>query len=250
MCGSSIGRRFHAAPWCSAGPRLRRRCAFPLRHQAHQSYVGQVGAFIDLTVSGNWCASICSGETSWSFRSLALPICPALRDLSFVICHLSSVIGAMPSHHYSLTTVWTGNTGKGTSGYRDYERSYDVRIPEKPVLTGSSDPKFRGDPTRYNPEDLLVASLSACHMLWYLHLCSDQKIICTHYSDAAEGEMAIAANGVGRFTKVVLHPDIVITSEAGLKAAHELHERAHALCFIANSVNFPVEVSPTIRVGS
>jgi organic hydroperoxide reductase OsmC/OhrA len=171
-------------------------------------------------------------------------------NLSFVICHLSSVIAAMPSHHYSLTTVWTGNTGKGTSGYRDYERSYDVRIPEKPVLAGSSDPKFRGDPTRYNPEDLLVASLSACHMLWYLHLCSDQKIICTHYSDAAEGEMEITTNGVGRFTKVVLRPDIVITSEAGLKAAHELHERAHALCFIANSVNFPVEVSPTIRVGS
>jgi organic hydroperoxide reductase OsmC/OhrA len=156
----------------------------------------------------------------------------------------------MPSHHYSLTTVWTGNTGKGTSGYRDYERSYDVRIPQKPVLAGSSDPKFRGDPTRYNPEDLFVASLSACHMLWYLHLCSEQKIICTHYSDAAEGEMEIAANGAGRFTKVVLHPEIVITSEAGLKAAHELHERAHALCFIANSVNFPVEVVPSIKVAA
>jgi organic hydroperoxide reductase OsmC/OhrA len=156
----------------------------------------------------------------------------------------------MPSHHYSLTTVWTGNTGKGTAGYRDYERSYEVRIPQKPVLLGSSDPKFRGDAARHNPEDLLVASLSACHMLWYLHLCSDQKIICTHYSDAAEGEMEITSNGAGRFTKVVLHPEIVITSEAGLKAAHALHERAHALCFIANSVNFPVEVSPTIRVAA
>ena len=154
----------------------------------------------------------------------------------------------MPSHRYSLTTVWTGNTGKGTAGYREYERSYEVHIPQKPVLAGSSDPKFRGDPARYNPEDLLVASLSACHMLWYLHLCSDQKIVCTHYSDAAEGEMEITANGAGRFTKIVLHPEIVITSEAGLKAAHELHERAHALCFIANSVNFPVEVSPTIKV--
>jgi organic hydroperoxide reductase OsmC/OhrA len=156
----------------------------------------------------------------------------------------------MPSHHYSLTTLWTGNAGKGTAVYRDYERSYEVRIPQKPVLLGSSDPKFRGDPARYNPEDLLLASLSACHMLWYLHLCSDQKIICSHYSDAAEGEMEIAANGAGKFTKVILHPEIVITSEAGLKAADELHERAHALCFIANSVNFPVEVSPTIRVES
>ncbi|HTD16770.1 MAG TPA: OsmC family protein [Chthoniobacterales bacterium] len=173
-----------------------------------------------------------------------------VSNLSFVICNLSSVIVPMPSHHYSLTTVWTGNTGKGTAGYRDYERSYEVRIPQKPVLLGSSDPKFRGDPARYNPEDLLVASLSACHMLWYLHLCSDQKVICTHYSDAAEGEMEMTANGAGRFTKVVLHPEIVITSDAGVKAAHELHERAHALCFIANSVNFPVEVSPTIRVES
>jgi organic hydroperoxide reductase OsmC/OhrA len=156
----------------------------------------------------------------------------------------------MASHHYSLTTVWTGNTGKGTSGYRDYERAYEVRVAHKPVLTGSSDPKFRGDPTRYNPEDLLVVSLSACHMLWYLHLCSEQKIICTHYQDNAEGEMEITAAGIGRFTKVVLHPEIVITAEAGLKVAHELHERAHTLCFIANSVNFPVEVSPQIRVES
>ena len=175
---------------------------------------------------------------------------PCPNNLSFVICHLSSVIAPMPSHHYSLTTLWTGNIGKGTSSYRDYERSYDVQIPQKPVLAGSSDPKFRGDPTRYNPEDLLVASLSACHMLWYLHLCSEQKIICTHYSDAAEGEMEITANGAGRFTKVVLHPEIVITSEAGLKAAHELHERAHALCFIANSVNFPVEVVSSIKVAT
>jgi organic hydroperoxide reductase OsmC/OhrA len=155
----------------------------------------------------------------------------------------------MPSHHYSLTTVWTGNTGKGTLTYRDYERLYEVRIPQKPVLLGSSDPKYRGDPTRYNPEDLLVASLSGCHMLWYLHLCSEKKIICTHYSDAAEGEMETSADGSGRFTKVILHPEIVITSEVGLKVAHELHERAHALCFIANSVNFPIEIAPTIRVG-
>jgi len=169
----------------------------------------------------------------------------------FVICHLPFVISnsPMPSHHYSLTTVWTGNTGKGTSTYRDYERIYEVRIPQKPILLGSSDPKYRGDPTRYNPEDLLVASLSACHMLWYLHLCSDKKIICTHYSDAAEGEMETSADGNGRFTKVVLHPEVVITSEDGLKVAHDLHERAHALCFIANSVNFPIEVSPTIRVA-
>ena len=155
----------------------------------------------------------------------------------------------MPSHHYSLTTVWTGNTGIGTAGYRDYERSYEVRIPQKPVLLGSSDPKFRGDPARYNPEDLLVASLSACHMLWYLHLCSDQKIVCTSYTDAAEGEMEISADGAGRVTKVILHPDVLITSDAGLKTAEHLHERAHELCFIANSVNFPIEVQPTIRVG-
>ena len=154
----------------------------------------------------------------------------------------------MPSHHYSLTTVWTGNTGKGTSTYRDYERSYEVRFEGKPALAGSSDPKFRGDPTRYNPEDLLVASLSACHMLWYLHLCSEHKIVCTDYKDAAEGEMEITA-GVGKFTKVTLRPEVTITSDEGSKVAQELHERAHALCFIANSVNFPIELVPTIRVA-
>src|SRR5258707_1350562 len=173
------------------------------------------------------------------------------RNPTLPICHLPFVISnsPIPPHHYSLTTVWTGNTGKGTSTYRDYERIYEGRIPQKPILLGSSDPKYRGDPTRYNPEDLLVASLSACHMLWYLHLCSDKKIICTHYSDAAEGEMETSADGNGRFTKVVLHPEVVITSEDGLKVAHDLHERAHALCFIANSVNFPIEVSATIGVA-
>jgi organic hydroperoxide reductase OsmC/OhrA len=155
----------------------------------------------------------------------------------------------MASHHYALTTVWTGNMGKGTAGYRDYERSYEVHIENKPVLAGSSDAKFRGDPTRYNPEDLLLASLSACHMLWYLHLCSDAKIVCSSYQDSAEGQMEISPDGVGKFTRVTLRPEVVITSDAGLKLAEQLHERAHALCFIANSVNFPVEVSASIRVG-
>jgi organic hydroperoxide reductase OsmC/OhrA len=155
----------------------------------------------------------------------------------------------MPSHHYALTTIWTGNTGKGTAGYRDYERSYEVHIENKPVLAGSSDPKFRGHPGRYNPEDLLLASLSGCHMLWYLHLCSDAKIVCSSYQDSAEGQMEISPNGVGRFTRVTLRPEIVITSDAGLKLAEQLHEQAHALCFIANSVKFPVEVSASIRVG-
>ncbi|MBV9644027.1 MAG: OsmC family protein [Verrucomicrobia bacterium] len=154
----------------------------------------------------------------------------------------------MASHHYALTTIWTGNTGKGTAGYRDYDRSYEVHIDNKPVMAGSSDPKFRGDPARYNPEDLLLASLSACHMLWYLHLCSEAKIVCTSYRDAAQGEMEISPAGAGRFTKITLHPEVVITSEAGLKTAENLHERAHALCFIANSVNFPIEVSPSMRV--
>src|ERR1700740_849588 len=108
----------------------------------------------------------------------------------------------MPSHHYSLTTVWTGNAGKGTSDYRDYERSYEVRIPQKPVLLGSSDPKFRGDPSRYNPEDLLVASLSACHMLWYLHLCAVNNVIVREYRDAAFGVMEENQDGSGEFVQV------------------------------------------------
>ncbi len=150
------------------------------------------------------------------------------------------------SHRYAASIVWTGNSGTGTSGYRAYERAFEVRCPGKPVILGSSDAAFRGDRGAHNPEDLLVASLSACHMLWYLHLCADAGIVVTAYSDAAEGTMLEGADGGGRFTEVVLRPRVALKPGSDAALAHQLHEAAHGKCFIANSVNFPVRVEPRI----
>jgi len=153
-------------------------------------------------------------------------------------------------HHYSVTIDWTGNQGSGTSAYKAYARAHDIRAAGKPSIPGSSDPNFRGDPARYNPEELLVASLSSCHMLWYLHLCSVAGIVVTAYSDRAQGTMIEEADGGGRFVSVVLKPEISVKPGADLRNAHALHAEAHKLCFIARSVNFPVTHEPTIRVES
>jgi organic hydroperoxide reductase OsmC/OhrA len=153
------------------------------------------------------------------------------------------------THRYSVVVEWTGNTGTGTSGYRDYERRYDISAGvRKPVIPGSSDPAFRGDPTRWNPEDLLVASISACHKLWYLHLCAEAGIAVLAYVDHAEGEMEEAADGSGRFTRVTLRPRVTVAAGADMAMARQLHAAAHAKCFIANSVNFPVQHEPDITV--
>jgi organic hydroperoxide reductase OsmC/OhrA len=144
-------------------------------------------------------------------------------------------------HHYSVAVVWTGNIGQGTQSYSAYERAHEIRSGQKPVVLGSSDPAFRGDQTRYNPEELLVAALSSCHMLWYLHLCADAGIVVVSYKDEAEGTMIETADG-GRFTNVTLHPAVKVTDSA--ERAEALHKRAHELCFLANSVNFPVELRP------
>jgi organic hydroperoxide reductase OsmC/OhrA len=141
-------------------------------------------------------------------------------------------------HHYSVAIVWTGNTGQGTRGYTGYERAHEIRSGQKPMVPGSSDPAFRGDPTRYNPEELFVAALSSCHMLWYLHLCADAGIVVVSYEDHAEGTMIETAEG-GRFISVTLRPTVKVTESAD--RAGTLHKRAHELCFLANSVNFPVE---------
>ena len=151
------------------------------------------------------------------------------------------------SHRYATSLEWTGNLGSGTSGYRDYGRDHVHGAPGKPDIAGSSDPHFRGDAARWNPEDLLVASLSACHQLWYLHLCSVGGIIVTAYTDQAEGSMAVGPDGGGEFTSVTLRPHVTI-STGDPEKAHELHHEAHRLCFIARSVNFPVNCEPTIEV--
>jgi organic hydroperoxide reductase OsmC/OhrA len=151
-------------------------------------------------------------------------------------------------HDYALQTVWTGNRGVGTAHYSSYDRRHDITAIGKPAIPGSSDPVFRGERTRYSPEELLVASLSACHMLQYLHLCADAKIVVVEYTDEAAGEMIEQRDCGGRFTEVVLRP-VVVIQEGDVSKATELHERAHQLCFIANSVNFAVHCEPEIRVA-
>ena len=153
------------------------------------------------------------------------------------------------THHYAVTVTWTGNTGKGTSGYREYDRRHEISAGQKPSIPASSDPAFRGDPTRWNPEELLVASLSACHKLWYLHLCADAGIVVTAYVDHAEGLMEETADGSGCFRKVILRPRVTVASGSDLAKAYALHDSAHQKCFIANSVNFPVEHEAKISVA-
>ncbi|MGQ0508785.1 MAG: OsmC family protein [Myxococcaceae bacterium] len=156
---------------------------------------------------------------------------------------------ARREHRYTVDLRWTGNTGSGTSGYRDYKRDHELSSPEKPTLPGSSDPVFRGDRTRWNPEELLVGSLSACHQLWYLHLCSDAGITVTEYSDRPEGVMCEDATGGGAFTRVLLRPKVTVTESSDRMLALSLHQQAHAKCFIARSVHFPVEIAPEISGG-
>jgi organic hydroperoxide reductase OsmC/OhrA len=153
------------------------------------------------------------------------------------------------SHTYTCTMTWTGNTGQGTSGYRDYSRDHVYGFAGKPDIPGSSDPAFRGDKARCNPEELLVASLSSCHMLWYLHLCADAGVIVLAYRDEPVGTMVEDNAKGGYFTKVVLHPRVTIAQDGNLDKARELHHPAHEKCFVANSVNFPVVCKPEISVA-
>jgi len=148
------------------------------------------------------------------------------------------------THRYGTTVEWTGNRGSGTSSYRAYDRNHRIIAPGKPDIPGSADPAFRGAPDRYNPEELLVASLSACHMLWYLHLCAEAGIVATAYRDDAEAILAEHADGSGEFTEAVLRPRVTLAEGADRARAAALHEAAHAKCFIARSVRFPVRVEP------
>lgn len=145
---------------------------------------------------------------------------------------------------------WTGNTGSGTANYRSYERKHEISVEgRESVIPGSSERIFRGDSTRWNPEELLVASISACHELWYLHLCAVSGIVVLEYVDHAEGFMEENEDGTGRFRRVVLRPEVKIAPKSDLHKAVELHEKAHAMCFLASSVNFPVEHDPRVREG-
>lgn len=151
-------------------------------------------------------------------------------------------------HNYKTTIEWTGNKGEGTIDAAAYERAHTFSVAGKADILCSSDTPFRGDGSKHNPEDMLVYSLSSCHMLWYLHLCADAGIVVTEYTDNATGVLDMEAEGGARFTEVVLHPVVTITDASKTELANSLHDAAHGKCFIAASVNFPVKHEPVCQV--
>ncbi|CAI9387868.1 hypothetical protein MICABA_02877 [Microbacterium sp. T2.11-28] len=157
--------------------------------------------------------------------------------------------GVIGEHRYALRATWTGDRGTGTSGYRDYDRSVTLSVDGKPDVAASSDKPFRGDPSKWNPEDLLLGALSECHLLSYLHACVGAGVVVVAYTDDASGTMTEDGRGGGAFTEVVLRPTVTIADESMRDAATAAHAQARDWCFIANSVNFPVRHEPTILVA-
>lgn len=149
-------------------------------------------------------------------------------------------------HQYKTTVTWTGDLGKGTEDYKSYSRDHAIQATGKPVLPASSDPSFRGDRSRYSPEDLLVSALSGCHMLWYLHLCAVNGVVVVRYVDEAIGEMQENPDGSGQFSKVTLFPRVTVSKASMVDKAQALHAEANRMCFVARSVNFPVHHKPEV----
>lgn len=156
----------------------------------------------------------------------------------------------MKTHRYQVRVVWTGNLGPGTTTYRAYARDHEVTADGPAAIAGSSDPVFRGDRGRWNPEQLLVAALSQCHLLSYLHLCAVSGVVVVAYEDHPDGVMNETADGGGSFAEVTLRPAVTVGHASMTGPALELHDRAHELCFIASSVSFPVRHEPEIRLAS
>ncbi len=150
-------------------------------------------------------------------------------------------------HFYHLSLQWTGNTGNGTSAYTAYERSHIISTAGKTEIYCSSDPSFRGDKTKYNPEELLVASIASCHMLWYLHLCAEAGINVVSYTDNAAGIMVETETGSGYFKEITLYPQVVVKDISMIDTANKLHSKANEYCFIANSLKFPVHHKPQCK---
>jgi organic hydroperoxide reductase OsmC/OhrA len=152
-------------------------------------------------------------------------------------------------HRYRATIRWTGNLGAGTRSYRGYSRDHAIEMEGKPPILATSGLAPGSDPRRHNPDELVVAALSSCHMLWYLHLCADAGVVVVGYTDEAEGTMETGRDGGGRFVGAILRPHVVVR-EGSLDVARRLHEEAHAKCFVANSVNFPVRCEPVVEHAS
>lgn len=152
----------------------------------------------------------------------------------------------MPSHEFECLTTWTGSGRGPTSSYTSYSREYSVDIAGKPLLSGSAALPFRGDPALHNPEDLLVAALSACHLLSYLALCARHGVEVVDYRDRATGRME-DVNGGLKFVEVMLRPEVTIRASSSIDRARSLHDAAHRECFIARSVNFEVRHEAVVR---
>ena len=155
----------------------------------------------------------------------------------------------MKTHHYEVRMDWTGNDGEGTKNYRSYRRDHEISAKGKVTIPASSDPAFRGDPTRYNPEELLVGSISSCHMLWYLHLCAVNGVVVLDYRDRATGEMQENADDSGQFVRVALRPVVTVAMGSDPAKASALHHEVHRFCFIARSINFPIDLEPEVLVS-
>jgi organic hydroperoxide reductase OsmC/OhrA len=149
-------------------------------------------------------------------------------------------------HTYAAQVTWTGAGETGTTSYASYSRDHEVLLPGKPALPGSADAAFRGDPSRYNPEELLVASIAQCHMLWFLHLAAADDVVVLAYHDDARGTMLVRPGGTGRFTEVVLRPRVTVLGDVPENRLTALHERSGECCFIKQSVNFPVHTEPSV----
>ena len=150
------------------------------------------------------------------------------------------------THQYSVDLKWVGNLGTGTKEFTGYKRDHVISAAGKGDILGSSDPAFRGDPTRWNPEESLVHSIAACHKLWYLHLCFDAGVNVLAYEDTAKGQMAENGDGSGQFEWVHLYPRVLIDAQSDAQKARALHGEVGAVCFIARSVNFDIFHTPTI----
>ena len=155
----------------------------------------------------------------------------------------------LSEHRYGLTVQWTGNSGAGTASYRGYSRDHDILIPGLPVLKGSADPTFHGDRERYNPEQLLLAALAQCHMLSFLHVAVKHGVVVTDYRDEASGQLKLNRDGSGQFEHVTLRPRVTVADAGQVELAGQLHREANQVCFIARSVNFPVEHEPVTVVA-
>jgi organic hydroperoxide reductase OsmC/OhrA len=150
------------------------------------------------------------------------------------------------SNKFNVGLTWLSQNKNFT--YNEYSREYTIHAEGKPELIGTAAPEYKGSHEHYNPEDMLIASLSACHMLSYLALAANSKIQVLSYQDQAEG--SLIKDGMSmKFNEVILKPHVVISQDSDQEKALSLHDKAHHICFIANSVNFSVLIQPQIAIA-